>query len=115
MLSLKPGHVTLAQLEMIWRGERVIKLDEHAQSAMLSSAELVAKAALADVPVYGVNTGFGKLASIRIAPNDTQALQRNLILSHCSGVGDDSPSELVRLMMALKLISLGRGASGVAA
>jgi histidine ammonia-lyase len=65
------------------------------------------------VPVYGVNTGFGKLASVTIAPEDTAQLQRNLILSHCSGVGDPIPARMTRLMMALKLLSLGRGASGV--
>jgi histidine ammonia-lyase len=60
-----------------------------------------------------VNTGFGKLASVRIAPQDTETLQRNLILSHCCGVGDALEPATVRLMMALKLLSLGRGASGV--
>lgn len=115
MLILNPGQVSLAQLECIWRGEHVIRLDDAAQAAMARSAAMVAKASEGDAPVYGVNTGFGKLASIPIAPEDTKALQRNLILSHCSGVGEASPHELVRLMMALKLISLGRGASGVRA
>ncbi len=60
-----------------------------------------------------MNTGFGKLASLKIEPKDTATLQRNLILSHCCGVGDPVPRAVVRLMMALKLLSLGRGASGV--
>ncbi|MBL8562025.1 MAG: histidine ammonia-lyase, partial [Gemmobacter sp.] len=63
--------------------------------------------------VYGVNTGFGKLASIRIDRSDVATLQRNLILSHCCGVGDPLPEAVVRLIMTLKLLSLGRGASGV--
>ncbi|NBB82375.1 MAG: histidine ammonia-lyase, partial [Alphaproteobacteria bacterium] len=63
--------------------------------------------------VYGVNTGFGKLASVRIAARDTARLQRNLILSHCCGVGEPLPAPVVRLIVALKLLSLGRGASGV--
>ncbi|MGB4828050.1 MAG: histidine ammonia-lyase, partial [Paracoccaceae bacterium] len=63
--------------------------------------------------VYGVNTGFGKLASMRIAPEDTATLQRNLILSHCCGVGDSIPRKHARLWMVLKLLSFGRGASGV--
>jgi histidine ammonia-lyase len=63
--------------------------------------------------VYGVNTGFGKLASIKIAVEDTETLQRNLILSHCCGVGEAMPGDVARLMMVLKLLSLGRGASGV--
>jgi histidine ammonia-lyase len=60
-----------------------------------------------------VNTGFGKLASVKIAAEDTATLQRNLILSHCCGVGEAIPEDHARLMMALKLLSLGRGASGV--
>jgi histidine ammonia-lyase len=63
--------------------------------------------------VYGINTGFGKLANVRIADRDLETLQRNLVLSHAAGVGDLVPSRIARLMMALKLASLGRGASGV--
>ncbi len=80
---------------------------------MEASAAIITAAAAGDAPVYGVNTGFGKLASIRIAPDDTATLQRNLILSHCAGVGEAMPRAVTRLMMALKLLSLGRGASGV--
>ena len=61
-----------------------------------------------------MNTGFGKLASVKIAAKDTATLQRNLILSHCCGVGKPLDQATTRLMMALKLLSLGRGASGVA-
>jgi histidine ammonia-lyase len=78
-----------------------------------AAARIIAEAARGPAAVYGVNTGFGKLASKRIRPEDTATLQRNLILSHCCGVGDPTPAEIVRLMMALKLVSLGRGASGV--
>ena len=64
-------------------------------------------------PVYGVNTGFGKLASVQIAMGDLETLQRNLVLSHAAGVGEATPAPVVRLMMALKLASLAQGASGV--
>src|SRR5690349_21135784 len=64
-------------------------------------------------PVYGVNTGFGRLASVRIGPTDLSRLQRNLILSHAAGVGDAMPRPVVRLMMALKIASLAQGVSGV--
>jgi histidine ammonia-lyase len=73
----------------------------------------VAQAARSHVPAYGINTGFGKLASRRIPPDQTALLQRNLIVSHCCGVGQPTPEPIVRLMMALKIVSLGRGASGV--
>ena len=63
-------------------------------------------------PVYGINTGFGRLASIRIEPADLATLQRNIVLSHAAGVGEPMPAPLVRLMLALKLASLGQGASG---
>ncbi len=113
MRILNPGHVTLGELEAIWRGRENVVLSADAKHNMQASAARVAKAAQSAEAVYGVNTGFGKLASIRIAAEDTQKLQRNLILSHCSGVGDATPDDLVRLIMVLKLISLGRGASGV--
>ena len=57
-------------------------------------------------PVYGINTGFGKLASVHIAADDLATLQRNIVLSHAAGVGEPMPPAVVRLMMALKLASL---------
>ncbi len=108
-----PGATELVQLEAIWRSDQLITLDAAARKAVDASASLIAAAAKGDEPVYGVNTGFGKLASVRIAPEDTATLQRNLILSHCCGVGSPLEPATVRLMMALKLLSLGRGASGV--
>ena len=64
-------------------------------------------------PVYGINTGFGKLASVRIPAADLETLQRNIVLSHAAGVGEPMPVAVARLMMALKLASLAQGASGV--
>src|SRR5258707_222851 len=64
-------------------------------------------------PVYGINTGFGKLASVRIEAADLEKLQRNIVLSHAAGVGEAMPVPVARLMMALKLASLAQGASGV--
>ena len=72
-------------------------------------AKIVAKGE----PVYGINTGFGKLASVRIPAADLETLQRNIVLSHAAGVGEPMPVAVVRLMMALKLASLAQGASGV--
>ncbi len=113
MLTLNPGHVSLETLERLYREELSAKLDKDARTRVRAAASRLAKAAKGKEAVYGVNTGFGKLASIRIAPEDTSTLQRNLILSHCSGVGPTTPRNVTRLMMVLKLISLGRGASGV--
>ncbi|WP_114009152.1 histidine ammonia-lyase [Cohaesibacter intestini] len=111
-ITLIPGSTDLAVLEAIWRGASCA-LDADARKAVEAAAAIIREAAQGSVPIYGVNTGFGKLASIRIAPKDTETLQRNLILSHCCGVGEALDTASTRLMMALKLLSLGRGASGV--
>ena len=110
---LFPGSVSLDQLAEIYWGNRSATLDPACRPAVDAAADRIAAAAAGDAPVYGVNTGFGKLASLKIARDDTATLQRNLILSHCCGVGDPVPENVTRLMMALKLLSFGRGASGV--
>ncbi|MBY8977712.1 histidine ammonia-lyase [Rhodobacteraceae bacterium NNCM2] len=112
-LILKPGAATLAELHDVWSGFQKVELDRAARPAVEAAAALISSAAAGQTAIYGVNTGFGKLASVKIAPEDTATLQRNLILSHCAGVGAPTPPNVVRLMMALKLLSLGRGASGV--
>ncbi|NCQ24568.1 MAG: histidine ammonia-lyase [Rhodobacteraceae bacterium CG17_big_fil_post_rev_8_21_14_2_50_63_15] len=111
---LIPGQVRLPTLEVIWREQRAVMLDRSVKPVVAAAHALVARAAAGHVPVYGVNTGFGKLASVRIAPEKTEELQRNLILSHCCGVGEALDPATARLMMVLKVLSLGRGASGVA-
>lgn len=113
MISLMPGAVTLATLNEVYREQTPVQLHDSARPAVEAAAQMVAKAAAGSDAVYGINTGFGKLASKKIALEDTTKLQRNLILSHCCGVGDPLPENKVRLMMTLKLLSLGRGASGV--
>ena len=90
-----------------------MRIDESCREHVDAAAAIVAKAARGETAVYGINTGFGKLASTRIAPAQTAQLQRNLILSHCCGVGEPLPDNVVRLVIALKILSLGRGASGV--
>ncbi len=100
-------------LEQIYRGNLAARIDPSFHKGVEKAAARIAEIAAGDTPVYGINTGFGKLASIRIAPEDVATLQRNLILSHCCGVGEPLSEDIVRLIMALKLISLGRGASGV--
>lgn len=112
-LTLTPGAATLDQLETLWRQGLAARLDPAARPAIEAAAALVARAASGTDAVYGVNTGFGKLASVKIASKDTATLQRNLILSHCCGVGEPLDTATTRLMMVLKLLSLGRGASGV--
>ncbi|WEX75308.1 histidine ammonia-lyase [Sinorhizobium numidicum] len=112
-IVLKPGSVPLKDLETIyWTGEPA-RLDALFDAGILKAASRIAEIIAGNEPVYGINTGFGKLASIKIDSADVTTLQRNLILSHCCGVGQPLPEQIVRLILALKLISLGRGASGV--
>ena len=113
VLTLTPGAVTLADLARVYFDEAPVRLDRAAKPAVERAAQSIRRAAEGNQPVYGVNTGFGKLASIRIAPGDTATLQRNLIRSHCCGVGAPISRRQARMVMSLKLLSLGRGASGV--
>ncbi len=112
-LTLTPGAVTLNDLAKIYWTEAAVRLDPTCHPAIERAQARIAKAVAGTDAVYGVNTGFGKLASVKIAAEDTATLQRNLILSHCCGVGPAIPRRHARLLMALKLLSLGRGASGV--
>jgi histidine ammonia-lyase len=111
---IHPGSVPLSLLEEVyWNEGATVSVDASYEDRIHQAAQRIAGIARGDVPVYGINTGFGKLASVRIPPADSETLQRNLILSHCCGVGAPLPHDVVRLIMMLKLISLGRGASGV--
>jgi histidine ammonia-lyase len=111
-VTLRAGAASLNDWRAIWRGAPVA-LDPAHEAAVAASAAAVERILDRGAPVYGINTGFGKLAGVRIAPADLAQLQRNIVLSHAAGVGDPSPVETVRLMMALKLGSLAQGASGV--
>eukprot|EP00095_Tigriopus_kingsejongensis_P000799 snap_masked-scaffold4959_size5187-processed-gene-0.1 protein:Tk00799 transcript:snap_masked-scaffold4959_size5187-processed-gene-0.1-mRNA-1 annotation:"histidine ammonia-lyase" len=113
-LHLTPGNTGLESLETLYRTDGTgVTLDDGARTAVEAGAACIAQAVAGDTAVYGVNTGFGKLANTRIKAEDAAQLQLNLILSHCCGVGEDSEPAIVRLTMALKLLSLARGASGV--
>jgi histidine ammonia-lyase len=109
---LCPGNVALQTWYAVYRGAPVT-LDPACRSAIRRGAEAVERIVAKGEPVYGVNTGFGKLASVRIATADLESLQRNIVLSHAAGVGEMTPAPIVRLMIALKLASLAQGASGV--
>jgi len=114
MVTIAPGSTSLADWRAIYRGAPV-EVDRTAYADIARGAEAVARIVARGEPVYGVNTGFGKLASVRIGVDDLATLQQNIVLSHAAGVGEPSPVPVVRLMMALKLASLARGYSGVRA
>ncbi|MDF0542240.1 histidine ammonia-lyase [Sphingobium sp. H39-3-25] len=111
-ITLTPSEVTLAQWRALYRGAPV-RLDPACGPRIAESASAVARILARGEPVYGINTGFGKLASVRIGDEDLATLQRNIVLSHAAGTGAPSPVPVIRLMMALKLASLAQGASGV--
>jgi histidine ammonia-lyase len=111
-VTLHPGRIPLDAWREIMNGS-LIHWGGDARARIAASAETVARIIDKGEPVYGINTGFGKLANVHIAAADLATLQRNLVLSHAAGAGDPMPPIVVRLMMALKLASLLRGASGV--
>ena len=112
-MLLRPGLLTLEELQAIHAGGQPLIIDPQALPAVRASAAVVLQAAEGDAAVYGVNTGFGKLASTRISEADLARLQLNLIRSHSVGVGEPLSAPVVRLMLALKAGSLARGFSGV--
>jgi len=112
-MLLTPGAVPYSAWQAIYEGAAPV-LDPACRPAIAESAAAVGRILARHEPVYGINTGFGKLASVRIGDDDLATLQRNIVLSHAAGVGDPMPVPIARLMMALKLASLARGASGVA-
>ena len=112
-MLLRPGQLTLDELQAIHAGGQPMVIDPAALPAIHASAAVVRRAAEGRAPVYGVNTGFGKLASTRISEADLATLQLNLIRSHSVGVGLPLGVPVLRLMLALKAASLARGHSGV--
>ncbi|WP_421740105.1 histidine ammonia-lyase [Caulobacter sp.] len=114
MVVLHPGEVFLVEWKKVYRGAPA-RLPDAAWPVIEASAKAVERILAKGEPVYGINTGFGKLASVRIGDADLETLQRNIVLSHAAGTGEPSPVAVIRLMMALKLASLAQGASGVRA
>ncbi|MBB5019489.1 histidine ammonia-lyase [Chitinivorax tropicus] len=110
---LKPGQLSLAELRHIWRAPVTLSLDTAAHAAIDESAHTVSRVLSEGRVVYGINTGFGLLASTRIAAEELELLQRSIVLSHAAGVGERMRDATVRLMMVLKINSLARGFSGI--
>lgn len=110
---LTPGKMTLAQLRSIHHDAQPIELDAASWPAIEASAKCVQDVLDEGRTVYGINTGFGLLASTRIPADKLKLLQESLVLSHSVGVGELLSDNVVRLMMVLKVSSLARGHSGV--
>ncbi|BEV71958.1 MULTISPECIES: histidine ammonia-lyase [unclassified Paludibacterium] len=112
-LTLKPQQLTLKDLRAIWQGEVQLALDPAAWPAVEASHAAVAAIVARGAPAYGINTGFGKLASTQIENAQLAQLQTNLIRSHSVGVGAPMEDRVVRLILATKIASLARGVSGI--
>jgi histidine ammonia-lyase len=111
-VKLDPTRIDLATLRRIWAGASA-RLDDSSMQRVSEAAASVDRIVAGGETVYGVNTGFGLLASTRIPDDRLAELQTNLILSHSVGLGDPLPRHVTRLMIVLKLLGLGRGHSGV--
>ncbi|HRI45009.1 MAG TPA: aromatic amino acid lyase, partial [Fimbriimonadaceae bacterium] len=112
MATLDGGPLALAELERIGRGEAPVRLAAEARTRMTQSRRTIEAILGSGERVYGVNTGFGKLSDVRIAPADLARLQLNLVRSHACGVGEPLPDEAVRVMLALRANVLAKGLSG---
>ncbi|MBI4420060.1 MAG: histidine ammonia-lyase [Gemmatimonadetes bacterium] len=105
--------LTVADVVAVARDLAPVSLSAEAVTQAAPGRAAVDRALASGEPVYGVNTGFGKLANVRIPPADLKRLQRNLIVSHVAGVGDPLPAEVVRALMLLRANVLLKPTSGV--
>lgn len=112
-ITLTPGQTSLADLAKIYEAGEDFRLNKGAFIAVERGCAILKDQITNGEAIYGVNTGFGKLASVRIDDDKLAELQRNLVRSHSAGYGKALPQDVVRLIIALKCLSLGRGASGV--
>ena len=112
-IILEGVSLTLDDIVEVVRGGARVKLSEKAVAAVNKAAAIVDEWSKSDDIVYGITTGFGKLASVKISPQDRQKLQENLLLSHACGVGEAYSEEITRTIMLLRINTLSRGFSGI--
>ena len=105
--------ITLADLRAVWQEDIQISLGQDARRRVAEANELIDDVVAQGDLVYGVNTGFGQMAQVRISDDELMHLQENLVRSHAVGVGEDLDDEIVRLIMVCKVVALAEGFSGV--
>jgi len=113
VLTLDGAPLAIEDVRDVAIGVTKVALGDVARGRLRIAHEAVARVAAGEVAVYGVNTGFGSLAHVRVKPNALRDLQQNLVRSHAAGVGDALPTMVVRGMLLLLAASLSRGHSGV--
>jgi histidine ammonia-lyase len=112
-ISIGQNELTLADIKTVLAGPVQVSITAAAKTLIEKSAATVERLLQSGDALYGINTGFGKLAKTRIANADLQKLQINIVRSHAAGVGEALPAGVVRLIMVLKFRSLAQGASGI--
>ena len=112
-LTIDNQLVALDVLRAVWQQPLTVSLGDNAKRRIAESNELIVEVVAGGEKVYGVNTGFGQLASVRISDDELAQLQTNLVRSHAVGVGEDLDDDIVRLTMLMKVIALAEGFSGV--
>jgi histidine ammonia-lyase len=112
-LKLTGAPLTIDEVVQVARDGRRAELSSDAADAVTAARGIVEAAAGGADPVYGINTGFGSLSRVRVEPEETADIQRNLLRSHAAGVGEPLEAEVVRAMLLLLAGSLARGHSGV--
>ncbi len=112
-LEIDDQKLTLRILRDAWRSPISLTIGDKARSRIEASQQKISDVLASGDQVYGVNTGFGLLANVRIGDDELGHLQENLICSHAVGVGDLLPDETVRLIMLMKVNALAQGYSGV--
>jgi len=111
-LEIDGRSLTLERFDAVVRGATRTQLAAAARERVVRARETIERAVAGEAAVYGVNTGFGDLARVRIERENLARLQERLILSHCAGLGDPLPAEVVRGMLLLRANTLARGHSG---
>ncbi len=112
-IILDGDSLTIEHVVAVARQFTPVSISREALGRLAESRKVVEAAAASDEAVYGINTGFGKLSSVKIDPDRLGVLQRNLILSHASGLGDPLPQDVVRALMLLRANGLLMPTSGV--
>jgi len=112
-LTINNQLITLGELRQAWLEPVTVDVGGDARRRVAESNELIDDVVAHGDTVYGVNTGFGQLASVRVSDDELVLLQENLVRSHAVGVGKDLDDGIVRLIMLMKVISLAEGFSGV--
>src|SRR5579864_7469629 len=113
MISLDGSSLTLEDVAVVAEGAELVQIAPAAILRMQNSRQAVDVAMCGTAPVYALNTGVGLLANIRLDDNEIEAMQVNLIRSHCCGIGSPLATSVVRGMMLIRANVLAKGLSGI--